>query len=75
MPALIPEHAVSVDAQAQQPTVQATARSIAMKAGNSISRARAGMSEAMAASGILSEHASLSVIITCVRTVCATVVR
>lgn len=60
-------HAVSVDAQAQQPTAQDTARSTAMKAGNSISKARVGMSAAMVASGTLSEPASLSVIITCVR--------
>ena len=58
MPALIPVHAVSVDAQAQQPTAQATAKSTAMKAGNSINRERVATSVATVASGISGVRAS-----------------
>ena len=63
-------HAVSVDAQAQQPTAQDTARSTAMKAGNSINEDRAGISEVMAASGTGCAQSFSTEINTFVRNAC-----
>ncbi len=64
------EHAASMGAVRQQLIAQVTVLTISMRAGNSISAVKAGMSAAMAANGMSDVREFLSVIVTSVRIAC-----